>query len=148
MPNGELGREPVGREKLTDPRLAGRSTPVSSCTLDNPADLWPALLGVTRLDPRPVALFGGGDATRMAGASILVARRWALDGMFFGMAGTGGASGALGTGCSGLFGDGSRNVLSVIDPELPLRCNWGRVDPATELPTEDTEADLFIVRFV
>ena len=69
--------------------------------------------------------------------------------MFFGIAGTGGASGALGTACDG---DGSRNVRSVIDPELPFRCNVGLcspcIDPATELPIEEVEPDLRRVLFV
>jgi hypothetical protein len=70
--------------------------------------------------------------------------------MLFGIAGTGGASTALGTGAAGLDGDGSRNVRSVMDPELPLRCNCdpGRAVPDTELPIEDVEPLLFIVRFV
>jgi hypothetical protein len=58
------------------------------------------------------------------------------------MAGTGGASAALGTGCD-RAGEGARKVRSVIDPELPLRSNWnpGRplvVDPV-ELPMEEVE---------
>jgi len=78
---GEFGLELVGKEKLTDPLLGGLSTPVSSCTLDKPDPLWPALLEFCanpvgpKLDPRPFALLGGGDATRMAGASKLAALR-------------------------------------------------------------------------
>lgn len=72
-----------------------------------------------------------------------------MAGMLFGIAGTGGASGALGTACDG---DGSRNVRSVIDPELPFRCNVGLgplcTDPAAELPIEDAEPDLRRVLFV
>jgi len=74
-------------------------------------------------------LFGGGDATRIAGASKLAVRRWDWGGiaavacwMFLGITGTGGASIALGTG-DDRDGDGSRNVRSDIDPELPLRCS-------------------------
>lgn len=71
---------------------------------------------------------------------MLVARRCAFDcWIFFGIAGTGGASTALGTGRAG---EGSRNVLSDIDPLLPLRSKLGRVDPATELPIEDADPDL------
>lgn len=70
----------------TDPLLAGRSTPVSSCTLDKPEALGPVLLeGCVdpgpKLDPRPLALLGGGDAMRMAGASKLAALRWDLEGI-------------------------------------------------------------------
>jgi hypothetical protein len=67
---------------------------------------------------------------------------------FFGIAGTGGASAALGTGRAG---EGSRNVRSDIDPELPLRssCDPGGplVDP-TELPIEEVEPLLRSVLFV
>lgn len=98
----------------------------------------------------------------MAGASRLAALRWDFAGiigasvccMFLGIAGTGGASGALGTGCDGCvrIGEGSRNVRSVIDPELPLRssCDPGGplVDPATELPTDDVDPALRSVRLV
>lgn len=121
--------------------------------------LCPVLLGgcvgPPRLDPRPLALFGGGDATLMGGASKLAARRCDFCGIvgacciFLGMAGTGGASAALGTGCEG---EGSRNVRSLIDEELPLLSSCGRdcpfVDPATELPTDDCELLLRIVRLV
>ena len=69
--------------------------------------------------------------------------------MFFGIAGTGGASGALGTACDG---DESRNVRSVIEPELPFRCRVGLgppcADPAPELAMEDPDADLRSVLFV
>lgn len=99
-----------------------------------------------RLDPLPLALFGGGDKTRIGGASILVALRCGFDcEILFGIAGTGGASGALGT---PLDGEGSRNVRSDIDPLLPRRSRGGRDDPATELPTDDVEPDLRIIRFV
>jgi hypothetical protein len=73
--------------------------------------------------------------------------------MFFGIAGTGGASGALGTGCDcagDRAGDGSRNVRSVIDPTLPLRssCDGPLDDPATELPMDDVDPALRSVRLV
>lgn len=81
----------------------------------------------------------GGDATRIGGAPKLAARRrafGALEGIVFGIVGTGGASTALGTACEG---EESRNVLSVIDPELPLRCSPPDVDPAPELPVDEVE---------
>lgn len=95
----------------------------------------------------------------MAGASWLAALRWDLVGiggwpccMSFGIIGTGGAFGALGTGAEALDGEGSRNVRSVIEPELPLRTNCDpggpRPDDATELPTEDVDPALLIVLFV
>jgi hypothetical protein len=114
---------------------------------------WPALLGNCagpvgpRLDPRPLALFGGGDAMRIAADSRLVARRCEFAGtavccIFLGIEGTGGASAALGTGCD-RDGEGSLKVLSDIDPELPLRSSCDpkvpRADPAFELPIEDVE---------
>jgi hypothetical protein len=68
------------------------------------------------------------------------------------MAGTGGASEAIGTPRTGeRAGEGSRNVLSVIDPELPLRSSGGApplCDPLTELPIEDVDPVLRIVRLV
>jgi hypothetical protein len=65
--------------------------------------------------------------------------------MFLGIAGTGGASIALGTG-DDRDGEESRNVRSDIDPELPLRCSWD--DPATELPADEFEPCLRRVLFV
>jgi hypothetical protein len=134
---------------LTDPLLAGRSIPVSSCTLGRLDNLCPDLPGGVltvagpRLDPRPVARFGGGDATRITGASILAARRCAPDAVreiFFGIAGTGGASAALGTARAG---EGSLKVRSLIDPLLPLRSSIAPggpfMDPATELPMDEVE---------
>ena len=99
-----------------------------------------AILLGPRLDPRPLAT--GGDATRIGGAPKLAARRRAVrgsEGIFFGIAGTGGASTALGTAGED---EESRNVLSVIDPELPLRCSPPDVDPALELPFEEVEPAL------
>lgn len=101
-----------------------------------------------KLDPRPLALFGGGDATRIGGASRLAARRWDFleaTGIFLGSEGTGGASTALGTPRAG---DGSRNVRSDIDPLLPRRSRVGLTDPATELPIDDCEPDLRSILFV
>lgn len=103
-----------------------------------------------------MAWFGCGDATRgNAGFSILAARLYDFVGTagdrFLGIAGTGGTSSKLGR-ADPLFGDGSRNVLSVIDPELPLRSSWApggpRIDPGTELPIEEFELVLRIVLFV
>src|ERR1700722_1727930 len=97
----------------------------------------------SRLDPLPVARLGGGDATRVASISALAARLCDFIGpggmMSFGIVGKGGASSMIGR-AGPRFGDGSRNVRSIIDPELPLRSSWDpvgpRVDPATELPIE------------
>jgi len=66
------------------------------------------------------------------------------------MAGTGGASAALGTGRLGP-GDGSRNVLSDMDPELPRRSSCGVAllcDPPKELPTDDVDPERFRVLLV
>jgi hypothetical protein len=141
---------------LTDPLLAGLSILVSSDTLDKLDFLWPEFLGGgaipvgPKLDPRPVASFSGGDATRNGGASKLAARLCDFAGIggciFCGIAGTGGASTALGTVCEARFGEGSRKDLSDIEPLLPLRSSCGRAD--AELPIEDVEPALFIVLFV
>jgi hypothetical protein len=105
-----------------------------------------------RLDPRPVVLYGGGDARRVGGASRLAVRRCAADGVrliSFGMEGTGGASAALGTGRAG---EGSRKVRSDIDPLLPRRCRLAPggpfADPATELPMDELEPALRSILFV
>lgn len=75
-----------------------------------------------------------------------MALRCALDcGIWVGIDGTGGASGALGT---PLDGEGSRKVRSDIDPLLPRRSRLGLVDPATELPTDEFEPDLRSIRLV
>lgn len=107
-----------------------------------------------RLEPRPPGLVGGGDAILNPVASILADLRDDLPPavfIFFGIAGTGGASCALGTG-EDLDGDGSRKVRSVIEPELPLltRADPGgpRTEPPTELPAEEVEPFLRIVLFV
>lgn len=67
-----------------------------------------------------------------------------------GIDGTGGAFTALRTGAEALAGDGSRNVRSVIEPELPLRINCapGGPRPDPELPAEDVEPALLSVLFV
>lgn len=97
-----------------------------------------------RLDPRP--WLGGGDEIRIGGASILAALRCELEWIRSrGIAGTGGASTALGT-CRA--GEGSRNVRSDIDPLLPLRSSSVLGFPPTELPIDDVEPDLRIVLFV
>lgn len=67
-------------------------------------------------------------------------------GRFCGIAGTGGASIALGTGCDERFGEGSRKDLSDMEPLLPLRSSCGLDD--AELCMEDVEPDLLIVLFV
>lgn len=103
-----------------------------------------------------MAGLGKGDTTRgITGISILATRLCdfvgSAGGMFFGMVGTGGASSKLGR-ADPLFGDGFRNVRSVIEPKLPLRssCDPGgpRTDPETELPIEEFELVLRIVLFV
>jgi hypothetical protein len=103
-----------------------------------------------------VARLGRGDVTRgSTGVSMLAARLCDCvgsgGGRLFGMAGTGGASSKLGR-ADPRFGDGSRNVRSVIEPELPLRSSWApgcpRTDPVAELPIEEFELALRIVLFV
>jgi len=108
-----------------------------------------------KLDPRPLAI-GGGEATRIGRGSTLAALRpdfSGIDGeacfMFLGIEGTGGASGALGTGCD-RPGEGSRNVRSDNDPELPRRWSCDPDGPFTDpaLPMEEAEPDLRRVLFV
>jgi hypothetical protein len=81
---------------------------------------------------------------------MLVVRRWDFSGIagrrVFGIVGTGGASAALGTGIDARAGNASRNVLSDMEPELPLRARSGRPDPA--LPLDATDSDLLTVLFV
>ncbi len=103
-----------------------------------------------------MAELGRGEAIRGSpGVSMLAARLCdcvgTAAGRLLGMAGTGGALSKLGR-VDPLFGDGSRKVRSVIEPELPLRSSWlpggPRVDPETELPIEEFELVLRIVLFV
>jgi hypothetical protein len=103
-----------------------------------------------------VARIGRGDATRGGiGVSMLAARLCdfvgSVGGKLFGIAGTGGTSSMLGR-AGPRFGDGSRNVRSAIELELPIRSSWDpdcpRADPETELPIEEFELVLRIVLFV
>jgi hypothetical protein len=109
--------------------------------------------GGCRLIPRPVVWFGGGDEIRIPGCALAALLRTAAVSISCaGIAGTGGASRALGR-ATPRFGDGSRNVLSDIELELSRRssCGLGRPvteDPATELEREEVEALLRSVRFV
>jgi hypothetical protein len=67
-----------------------------------------------------------------------------------GIAGTGGASEALGTACD-RAGEAARNVRSDIEPELPLRSSWapgGPLADPVELPTDEFEPALRSVLFV
>lgn len=147
----------MGKEKLTDPLLFGRSTLVSSSILDILVIRGPDLVcaGVLmvgcRLNPLPVPGFTGGDETRVGAG-------WTLDGLltrfgdarsikFCGIVGTGGASGALGR-AAPLAGDGSRKVLSDIELELRRRSNWEDARAGTELALEEPEFSLRNVRFV
>lgn len=146
---------------MTDPLLAGRSDPVNSCTLPRLVFLCAGLLGAVepltgpKLDPLPLAALGGGEDIRIGGASTLAARRTDLVGVgdcrFLGIAGTGGASLRSGP-CGPRLGEGSRKVRSDMEPELPLRssCDAGLLPPlpATELPMEEADSLLRIVRFV
>lgn len=149
---GDNGLVIVGYEKFTDPLLGGRSVLVSSVTLDMLL-LWgnSFCCAGPRLEPRPEALSGGGDATRMGGASMLEARRFDcfMDLMWLGITGTGGASTALGTG-EARDGDASRKVRSVMEPELDLRCKVGvcALNPEAALPTDDMDPCRRIVLLV
>lgn len=108
-----------------------------------------------KLDPRPLALFSGGDEIRIGGctlADLLTAPGEPCSIKFWGIVGTGGASWALGRAVP-RPGDGSRKVLSDIDPELKRRSNcdeFGRpgTDPAAELVREEVELLRRLVRFV
>jgi hypothetical protein len=147
---------------LTDPLLFGRSIPVSAWKLAileficaGPLRVWLPRYDC-RLDPLPVAGLGWGDVTRCSTSVSMLAARLcdfvgSAGGRFFGMAGTGGATPKPGR-ADALFGDGSRNVRSVIEPELPLRSSWDPggpcTDPDTELPIEEFELVLRIVLFV
>lgn len=138
---------------MTDPLLS----PFISDTLDKLGFLGPiprdGVADGPRLEPLPPALFGGGDAILNPGASILADLRDFPPAllMFCGMAGTGGASYALGTG-DDLDGEDSRKVRSVIEPELPLRTRAApggpRTEPPKELPAEEVEPFLRIVLLV
>lgn len=88
---------------------------------------------------------GAGEVMRCGGSRLAV-RRCAAERvrvMFFGIDGTGGASGALGTPRAG---EGSRKVLSDIEPPLPRRSSvvpgGPLVDPATELPIDEVDPAL------
>jgi hypothetical protein len=143
------GCEDMGREKLIELLLSSFSARFDSlfACRDVEGVLSPAR---SMLPPRPPR--GAGDIMRRGGSTLL-ARFDAVD-IFFGRAGTGGASGAGLTAWSVLLllpGDGDRKVRSVIDPPLFALCNPPRPnvprDPLPVLPTDDVLPRL-CMRFV
>lgn len=148
----------IGREKFTDPLL---SVGELSATLDRPvtgfaAGVCPFAFPViapgprSRLAPLAPVFLGGGELIRRGG-STLAGRRMDLTGKgggeayLLGTDGTGGATSALLRDGGRRFGDGSRNVRSVMEPPLFCRCRPGR--PAA-LPMEELEACLCSMRLV
>ena len=126
----------IGREKFTD----NRGDDGSGETTDlRPLGRLVASRGAigprSRLTPRSLAV-GSGDRIRCVG-SALDGRRTRLP-YFFGTGGKGGGASWSGDRPEG---DGSRNVRSVKEPELPRRPNGGA------LPFDDVEA-LLCVRLV
>lgn len=102
------------------------------------------MLDRSTLEPLPPLPDGVGDIMR-CGGSRLADLLCAL-GMFFGSAGTGGASGAGDTASFERPGDGDLKVRSVMDPPLFCRCSPPLPAPPREpppitlpLPTDDTD---------
>jgi hypothetical protein len=149
-------RKLVGKEKLSTD--AGLSRPLILVTR---VTRFPLFRNGCKLDPLPVAVFGGGDASRaVVGGCVLADRLCPCAELTLkdsGMLGTGGASSAL---CRGLpsalgAGLGVRNVRCVIELELSLRSSMeeGRpfrfvVEPSWELAQEEFDADRRMVRLV
>ena len=162
FPGGEIGGVPrglIGLEKLTDPLFNSCSLSVKlprlvflarACLLGLPV-MTPGPL--SRLTPRPPVSLGGGDKTR-SGGSTLAGRLCDFtgtgggDAYSFGIGGIGGGSSALILAEEPRFGDGSRKVLSVIEPELFCRCRPGFCGLLATLPCDDVEVRRWIIRFV
>ena len=155
---GDMGRVSAGYEKLGDCARSALSDRCSSWTLPKLVTLGAAFVCIafgflSKLTPRPVLLFGGGDMMRMGGSRLAVLRCdcCGVDVCFlyvFGRAGTGGGSSANPLDKGRPFGEGSRNVLSVIDPLLPCLCRLGRRPVGVALPFEENEFCRAMVLFV
>ena len=116
----------MGLEKLIEPLLSSLTSSgmlefrIADC-LEGLVTLTPGPL--SRLTPRPPGSLGGGELTR-SGGSTLAGRRFDLagtgggDANALGRGGIGGGSSPLGRVDGPRFGEGSRNVLSVMEPEL------------------------------
>lgn len=82
----------------------------------------PDVYSRSRLDPRALARGGEAGGDRIEGSRLAARRGWFLDAYWLGSDGKGGTStGSEGEApelVDGRFGDGSRNVLAVIELEL------------------------------
>ena len=147
----------MGLEKLIEPLLS--SLPSSGMLEFRIADCLLGLVALTpgplsRLTPRPPESLGGGELTR-SGGSTLAGRRCDLagtgggDAYALGSGGIGGGSSPVGRVDGPRLGEGSRNVLSVIEPELLcLERPPGRRTLFPALPCDDVEFCLCSIRLV
>ena len=147
----------MGREKLIDPLFSAGAASATLVRLVTRGLVCPFGLAVitpgplSKLTPLPPAFVGGGEPMR-CGGSTLDALRDDLVGTGGGdtyprqSEGTGGGSSARFPGAAPRFGEGWRNVLSVMDPELFCRC--GQPGPTVALPLDAADSRLCIIRFV
>ena len=145
---GEIGGDTdglMGREKLTDPLFPPRSCSIMFLRLGflGPGGFFDWTEGTpgprSRLTPLPPDNLGGGEVMRSGGSALagLLTSLEAPDAAYaFGRAGIGGGCSSLNLDI-GREGDCSRNVLSVIDPELPCLL---RRPGAAALPFEEFDA--------
>ena len=99
---------------------------------------------LSRLTPRPPPIRGVGDEI-LSGGSALMGRLGDFAGIdgaptyAFGRGGIGGGSSLYPLGEGPRFGEGSRNVLSVIEPELPCRSRPDLFPFPAALPCDEVE---------
>lgn len=147
----------MGLEKLIEPLLSSLTSSgmlefrIADC-LFGLAVLTPGPL--SRLTPRPPDSLGGGELTRWAGSTLAgrlsdLAGTGGGDAYALGSGGIGGGSSPVGRFDGTRLGEGSRKVLSVMEPELLWRERPPGLRPLPlALPCDDVELCLCSMRLV